>query len=175
VSNAVLSAPACAVRHLPLSAARAREHRLGAAVRRRNRVQRRHTLYLQDVLGWSPLETGLAFMASSLVTAFVGPRAGALASRVGADLLAVAGGAATLLASLVLLRIGTSADLSVILSARVLAGLGFALAYPCLNIQGLSGIRDDEQGLASGQVGSSFQIAGLLADRVRRISLQPAA
>ena len=59
-----------------------------------------NTLYLQDVLGWSPLETGLAFMASSLVTAFVGPRAGALASRVGADLLAAAGGLATLLASM---------------------------------------------------------------------------
>jgi MFS family permease len=183
-----------------------------------------NTLYLQDVLGWSPLETGLAFMASSLVTAFVGPRAGALASRVGADLLAVAGGLATLLASLVLLRIGTSADLSVILAARLFAGLGFALAYPALNIQALSGVRDDEQGLASGLVGSSFQIGGaivlaittavlvgatpdhataeqavsgfksaievtavvngllivlsllgLLANRVRRISLQPAA
>jgi len=114
------------------------------------------------VLGWSPLETGLAFMASSLVTAFVGPQAGALASRVGADLLAVAGGLATLLASLVLLHIGTSADLSVILGARIFAGLGFALAYPCLNIQALSGVRDDEQGLASGLVGSSFQMGGAI-------------
>src|SRR5689334_17456497 len=101
-------------------------------------------------------------MASSLVTAFVGPRAGALASRVGADLLAAAGGLATLFASLVLIHIGTSADLSVILAARVFAGLGFALAYPCLNIQALSGVRDDEQGLASGLVGSSFQMGGAI-------------
>src|SRR5206468_3769048 len=36
-----------------------------------------NTLYLQDVLGWSPLETGLAFMASSLVTGVVRPRTGA--------------------------------------------------------------------------------------------------
>src|SRR3954452_13235005 len=34
------------------------------------------TLYLQDVLGWGPLKTGLIFMTSSLVTAIVGPRAG---------------------------------------------------------------------------------------------------
>jgi MFS family permease len=121
-----------------------------------------NTLYLQDVLGWSPLATGLAFMASSLVTAIVGPRAGALASRVGADVLAAVGGVATLGASLVLLRIGTSADLSVILGARLLAGLGFALAYPALNIQALTGVRDDEQGLASGLVGSSFQIGGAI-------------
>src|SRR5204863_10062367 len=39
------------------------------------------TLYLQDVLGWGPLKTGLVFMSSSLVTATVGPRAGALATR----------------------------------------------------------------------------------------------
>jgi MFS family permease len=121
-----------------------------------------NTLYLQDVLGWSPLETGLAFMASSLVTGVVGPRAGALASRVGADALAVGGGVATLGASLVFLRIGASSDLSVILPARVLAGLGFALAYPSFNIQALTGVRDDEQGLASGLVGSSFQIGGAI-------------
>jgi MFS family permease len=121
-----------------------------------------NTLYLQDVLGWSPLATGLAFTASSLVTAVVGPRAGALASRVGADALALAGGVATLGASLVLLQIGTNTDLALILTARLLAGLGFALAYPSLNIQALTGVRDDEQGLASGLVGSSFQVGGAI-------------
>src|SRR3954470_13571096 len=121
-----------------------------------------NTLYLQDVLGWSPLATGLAFMASSLATAVVGPRAGALASRVGADVLALSGGVATLAASLVLLQIGTTTDIALILAARILAGLGFALAYPSLNIQALSGVRDDEQGLASGLVGSSFQIGGAI-------------
>jgi MFS family permease len=121
-----------------------------------------NTLYLQDVLGWSPLATGLAFMASSLVTAVVGPRAGALASRIGADVLALAGAVATLGASLVLIRIGTTTDLALILAARLLAGLGFALAYPSLNIQALTGVRDDEQGLASGLVGSSFQVGGAI-------------
>jgi hypothetical protein len=48
------------------------------------------------------------------------------------------------------------------LAARLFAGLGFALAYPALNIQALSGVRDDEQGLASGLVGSSFQIGGAI-------------
>src|SRR3954465_1986540 len=121
-----------------------------------------NTLYLQDVLGWSPLATGLAFMASSLVTGVVGPRAGALADRIGADALAAAGAVATLGASLVLLQIGTSTGLAVILAARLLAGLGFALAYPCLNTQALTGVRNDEQGLASGLVGSSFQIGGAI-------------
>jgi sugar phosphate permease len=50
----------------------------------------------------------------------------------------------------------------VIVASRLLAGLGFGLAYPTLNIQALTGMRDDEQGLASGLVGSSFQIGGAI-------------
>lgn len=120
------------------------------------------TLYLQDVLHWSPLKTGLAFTASSLVTAIVGPRAGALATRVGATPILLAGAVATVASNLVFLDIGVVSDYKVILASRVLTGLGFGLAYPTLNIQALTGVRDDDQGLASGLVGSSFQIGGAI-------------
>jgi hypothetical protein len=50
----------------------------------------------------------------------------------------------------------------VIVGSLVLQGAGFALAYPALNIQALAGVADDEQGLASGLVGSSFQFGGAL-------------
>jgi MFS family permease len=120
------------------------------------------TLYLQDALGWGPLKTGLIFMTSSLVTAVVGPRAGALATRVGATPILLVGAVALVGSSLVFLDIGTSADYRVIIASRLLAGLGFGLSYPTLNIQALTGVRDDEQGLASGIVGSSFQIGGAI-------------
>jgi MFS family permease len=120
------------------------------------------TLYLQNVLGWGPLKTGLIFMTSSLVTALVGPRAGALATRIGATPILLAGAVATVGSSLVFVDIGASADYRVIVASRLLAGLGFGLAYPTLNIQALTGVRDDEQGLASGLVGSSFQIGGAI-------------
>jgi MFS family permease len=120
------------------------------------------TLYLQDILGWGPLKTGLIFMTSSLVTAVVGPRAGALATRIGATPILLAGAVASVGSSLVFLDIGISADYRVIVASRLLGGLGFGLAYPTLNIQALTGVRDDEQGLASGLVGSSFQIGGAI-------------
>ena len=50
----------------------------------------------------------------------------------------------------------------VIVVSLLLQGAGFALAYPALNIQALAGVADDEQGFASGLVGSSFQIGGAL-------------
>jgi MFS family permease len=120
------------------------------------------TLYLQDVLGWGPLRTGLIFMTSSLVTAIVGPRAGSLATRIGATPILVVGAVAIVGSSLVFVDIGVSGDYRVIVASRLLAGLGFGLAYPTLNIQALTGVRDDEQGLASGLVGSSFQIGGAI-------------
>ncbi len=101
-------------------------------------------------------------MLSSLVTATVGPRVGALASRVGSTPFVFAGAVATVAASLVFLDIGETADYKVIVASRLLNGLGFALAYPTLNIQALSGVRESEQGLASGLAGSSFQIGGAL-------------
>jgi len=120
------------------------------------------TLYLQDVLGWGPLKTGLAFTASSLVTATVGPRAGAFATRIGTTPILLAGTVALVGSSVVFLDIGLSSDYTVVVGSRLLAGLGFGLAYPTLNIQALSGVRDHEQGLASGLVGSSFQIGGAI-------------
>lgn len=120
------------------------------------------TLYLQDVLGWGPFKTGLVFMLSSLVTAVVGPRAGALATRIGTTPILLAGAVATTASSLVFLDLGVSSDYKVIVASRLLNGFGFALAYPTLNIQALSGVRDEEQGLASGLVGSSFQIGGAI-------------
>jgi fucose permease len=120
------------------------------------------TLYLQDVLGWGPLKTGLIFMTSSLATAAVGPRAGALATRIGGAPILLSGAVATVVSNLVFLDIGISSNYTVIIASRLLTGVGFGLAYPTLNIQALAGVRDDEQGLASGLVGSSFQIGGAI-------------
>jgi len=99
-------------------------------------------------LGWGPLKTGLFFMFSGLTTAAVGPRAGALITRVGATPIILAGAVATMASSAVFLDVGVSSNYKVIVASRLLAGLGFGLAYPALNIQALSGVRDEEQGLA---------------------------
>lgn len=109
-----------------------------------------------------PLKTGLYFIFSGLTTAAVGPWAGALITRIGATPIILACAVATLVSSAVFLDIGVSSNSEVIAASRLLAGLGFGLAYPALNIQALSRVRDDEQGLASGLVGSSFQIGGAI-------------
>jgi MFS family permease len=101
-------------------------------------------------------------MVASITTAVVAPRAGALSTRVGVGWVLLAGALASLASYLLWLVTGASTSYTVIVGALVLQGAGFALAFPALNIQALGGVPDREQGLASGLVGTSFQIGGAL-------------
>ena len=121
-----------------------------------------NTLYEQNVLGWSPLRTGLVFMAASITTGLIAPRVGAVATRIGPTCVILAGSLAMLGSYLVFLTTGTTTDYPIILTSLILMGAGFALAHPALNIQALAGVADREQGLASGLIGSSFQIGGAI-------------
>jgi MFS family permease len=121
------------------------------------------TLYTQIVLDWSPLAMALAFLPGGLIVAFGGPRVGNLVNRFGTGRVVMAGFAAFLAAYLLFLRIdGEPRYLGVILPTMLLLGTGFALAFPALNIQATSGVADEEQGLASGLVQTSFQIGGAI-------------
>ena len=119
------------------------------------------TLYMQSLLGWSPLRMALALLPAGLMVAFGAPRAGGLVSRFGAGRLVSAGLASLLVGYLLFLRIDVRADyLTNILPSVLLLGLGFALAFPSLNIMATAGVSDEEQGLASGLVQTSFQVGG---------------
>ncbi|AHH93762.1 transmembrane efflux protein [Kutzneria albida DSM 43870] len=121
------------------------------------------TMYLQSLLGWSPLGMALAFLPAGLIVAFGGPRTGALVNRFGAGRVVLAGLVAFVLGYALYLRIGLVPDYpAVILPSMLLIGLGFALAFPALNIQATTGVQDEEQGLASGLVQTSFQIGGAI-------------
>ena len=121
------------------------------------------TLYLQSLLGWSPLSMALAFLPAGLIVAFGGPRAGALVNRFGAAPVVTAGLTSLALGYALFLRIDVHPNYPLlILPSMLLLGLGFALAFPALNIQATSGVADDEQGLASGLVQTAFQVGGAI-------------
>ncbi len=117
-------------------------------------------LYEQDVLGWSPLQAGVLFLVASICTATVGLRAGVWATRIGATRVLLAGAVASLASYLLWMLDGVAASYPLIVTCLALQGAGFALAYPALNIQGLTGVATHEQGLVSGLIGSFFQIGG---------------
>jgi EmrB/QacA subfamily drug resistance transporter len=121
------------------------------------------TLYLQALLGWSPITTALAFLPGGLIVAFGSPRVGPLADRFGTERVIVAGLVAFVIGYALMLRIGdTLTYASVFLPTMILIGVGFALCFPMLNIQATAGIADNEQGVASGLVQTSFQVGGAI-------------
>jgi MFS family permease len=121
------------------------------------------TLYLQALLGWSPITTALAFLPGGLIVAFGSPRVGPLADRFGTERVIVAGLVAFVIGYALMLRIGeTLTYASVFLPTMILIGIGFALCFPMLNIQATAGIADNEQGVASGLVQTSFQVGGAI-------------
>jgi MFS family permease len=119
------------------------------------------TLYLQALLGWSPIGTALAFLPGGLIVAFASPRVGPLADRFGTERMIALGLAAFVIGYALMLRIhDTLSYAAVFLPTMLLIGVGFALCFPMMNIQGTAGVADHEQGVASGLVQTSFQVGG---------------
>jgi predicted MFS family arabinose efflux permease len=119
------------------------------------------TLYMQTLLGWSALGMAFAFLPAGLIVAFGAPRVGALAGRFGTERVIALGGIFFVLGYALFLRIDSDSPYAlVMLPTMLLIGTGFALTFPSLNIQATAGIRNEEQGLASGLVSTSFQVGG---------------
>jgi EmrB/QacA subfamily drug resistance transporter len=121
------------------------------------------TLYLQQLRGWSPLQTGLAIFPGGLLVALLAPRIAPLIGRFGITRLIVAGMLSTVAAYALFVPIGLdSTYVAGMLPTFLLAGLGFALAFGPLNAAATSGIAPHEQGLAAGLFNTSFQFGGAL-------------
>ncbi|GAA1291884.1 MFS transporter [Planotetraspora silvatica] len=117
--------------------------------------------YFQNLLGWSALHTALAFLPAGLLVAITSTKMGKLADRFGtAPLIAL--GTLSLIAGYVqFLRVDEHPSLAtMVLPGMVLLGIAFALTFPSLNIQATNGVRDEEQGLASGLLNTSGQVGG---------------
>jgi len=121
------------------------------------------TLYMQQLRGWSALETGLAIFPGGLLVALLSPRIAPLIGRFGITRLILAGMTSTAAAYALFLPIGgDSGYVAAMLPTFLLAGLGFALAFGPLNVAATNGIAPAEQGLAGGLLNTSFQFGGAL-------------
>jgi EmrB/QacA subfamily drug resistance transporter len=121
------------------------------------------TLYMQQLRGWSPIETGLAIFPGGLLVALMAPRVPLLIGRFGLMRLILGGLASTTVGYALFLPIGIdSSYVAAVLPTVLLAGLGFALAFAPLNIAATTGVAPTEQGLAGGLLNTSFQFGGAL-------------
>ncbi|MFF2316531.1 MFS transporter [Arthrobacter sp. NPDC058097] len=121
------------------------------------------TLFLQSALGWSPLAMALALLPTGLIVATSAPFADRLINVFGATRLILAGLVSMGLGYVLFLRVGTTPNYALdILPSIILLGIGFALAFPSINVQATAGIKDSEQGLAAGLIQTSTQVGAAL-------------
>jgi MFS family permease len=120
------------------------------------------TLYMQQLRGWSSLQTGLAIFPAGLLVALLAPRVAPVIARFGLVRPIVAGLAAIGLGYVLFLRIGLDSSYAAMLPTFLLAGVGFGLAFGPINVAATSGVAAEEQGLAGGLVNTSFQLGAAL-------------
>src|SRR6266702_4524860 len=128
------------------------------------------TLYLQNVLGYSPVLTGFAFLPHALIVTFTTNLVSRLTTRLGVKPGMVTGAVVLAVGLFWLSRMSAHDQYwAIILPGTLLVGLGVAFQIVTVAIAATEGVADDEQGLASGlfntsqQVGSALGVAILVA------------
>jgi EmrB/QacA subfamily drug resistance transporter len=125
------------------------------------------TLYIQDVLGYSPLQAGLRFLPSTLLSFIVAPIAGRLSVRVPVRLLLGSGLLLIGIGLLTMTVVDAASTWTVLIPGFVLCGTGVGLVNPPLASTAVGVVPVEHSGMASGinstfrQVGIATGIAGL--------------
>jgi EmrB/QacA subfamily drug resistance transporter len=121
------------------------------------------SLYLQQVLGYSPIRAGLAFLPMTLCIVAGSQVASRLVIRAGAKPLLVAGMAMQALGLLLFSDISAGGGYaSDVLAPSLLVALGIGFAFVTGTICAVQGVAPSEAGLASGLVNTSRLVGGAL-------------
>jgi EmrB/QacA subfamily drug resistance transporter len=121
------------------------------------------SLYMQQVLGYSAMQTGVGYLAVALTAVVAAGASQALVTRLGVKPVLISG--------MVLLGLGLAffSQVSVggsyvgdLLPGFLLIGVGMGFSFVPISIAALAGITSTEAGLASGLINTSQQIGGAL-------------
>ena len=121
------------------------------------------TLYLQEVLHYSPVQSGIAFLAFALTVVVLSNAAQVIVGRLGVRFTLTLGLLTSAVSIAWLVRLPENGhyfwDL---FPAFVLGGAGLGLSFVPVTIASLSGVRGADAGIASGLVNTSRQIGGAI-------------
>jgi EmrB/QacA subfamily drug resistance transporter len=121
------------------------------------------TLYVQNVLGWSALETGVTFIATAGTAILWAGLAQALVTRIGPRPVLAIGFVAMIAGMLWYTQIPVDASYwSDLLPGYLLVGFALPFSFIPVSIAALAGVAGHEAGLASGLINTSQQIGGAI-------------
>ena len=121
------------------------------------------SLYMQDVLQYSALQSGVAFVAFALTVVVASNVAQVVVGRIGVRPTLTGGLLASAVSVAVLTRLPVDGNyLWDLFPAYVLGGAGLAFAFVPVTIASLAGVGRSDAGVASGLVNTSRQIGGAI-------------
>jgi EmrB/QacA subfamily drug resistance transporter len=122
-----------------------------------------NTLYIQRVLGYGPLEAGLAFLPFTAGIMVSAGFASKFTPRLGVRPVTIGGMIVTIAGMMLLTRISVDGSYAAdVLPALVLTALGLGAVFVPLTLVATTGLDNEDQGLASGIFNTSQQIGGAL-------------
>ncbi|ANN19753.1 MFS transporter [Amycolatopsis orientalis] len=120
------------------------------------------TLYLQELRGWSTLETSLALLVVGIDAVLAPTLTPRLVAKFGNTRVIFGGLVLATLAYALFTPLGLDWTYAAMFPSMIILGLGFALAYGPLTIVATDGIAEVEQGLAGGLLYTAFQFGAAL-------------
>jgi EmrB/QacA subfamily drug resistance transporter len=121
------------------------------------------TLYMQEVLHYSALKTGVAYIGLTLTIIVFSAVAQAMVTRVGIRRILPIGLGLSAAALVLFAQLPVHGNyFSDLFPAFMISGLGLALAFVPMSIGGLTGVSEAEAGIASGLINTTQQIGGAI-------------
>jgi len=120
------------------------------------------SLFVQNILHFSPTKAGATFLPMTLLIILVAPLAGRASDRVGSRWLMGAGMTIVGISLLLYQRVGIGSDFWTLLPAMLLGGAGMAMTMSPMTAAAMSSVPVDKAGVGSGVLNSFRQVGGSL-------------
>ena len=120
------------------------------------------SLYVQRVIGYSPIEAGASFLPWTVLIIILAPMAGRLSDRIGPRPLVVGGMIVITGSLLIFASLGADATFWNLLPAMILGGVGMSGAMAPVTAAAMQSVRPDKAGVGSAVLNSMRQVGGSL-------------
>jgi EmrB/QacA subfamily drug resistance transporter len=118
------------------------------------------SLYMQQILGYSPVKAGLTFLPLTLLIILVAPQAGRLSDAVGARWIVGAGLTLVALSLGLFSRLGLGASFTDLLPALLFGGVGMAMSMAPTTAAAMASVPVNKAGVGSAVLNSMRQVGG---------------
>ncbi len=121
-----------------------------------------NSIFIQNVLGYSPIETGAAFLPMTILIILIAPRAGKLTDTLGARWLIGAGLALVSVSLVLFAQLDRGSTFWHLLPALIVGGAGMGLTMTPTTAAAMGSVPADKAGVGSAVLNSMRQIGGSL-------------